>query len=203
MLEKEKFYRAKLTKKINIFINVSVIFFLTTANVLADLKKELINKLILTKTLSFDFKQRIEEKEERGSCFIKYPLLMRCNYTNAKEKILISNGKTVAIIKKKYKKIYFYPLKKTPLIIVLDKNKILKLIKINQPYSIDSDSVVFEFLDKNLSKLKIIFDKDTLNLKGWETKDAYSNKVSFKMTNLKINNQIVDNFFKIPKEDDL
>ena len=203
MLEKEKFYRAKLTKKINIFINVSVIFFLTTANVLADLKKELINKLILTKTLSFDFKQRIEEKEERGSCFIKYPLLMRCNYTNAKEKILISNGKTVAIIKKKYKKIYFYPLKKTPLIIVLDKNKILKLIKINQPYSVDSDSVVFEFLDKNLSKLKIIFDKDTLNLKGWETKDAYSNEVSFKMTNLKINNQIVDNFFKIPKEDDL
>ena len=27
--------------------------------------------------------------------------------------------------------------------------------------------------------------------------------VSFKMVNLKINNQIVDDFFKIPKEDDL
>ena len=203
MLEKEKSYRTKLIKKINIFLTVFLIFFLSTVNVLADLREELINKLILTKTLSFDFKQKVEEKEEMGNCFIKYPLLMRCNYTNFKGKILISNGKTVAIIKKKYKKIYFYPLKKTPLIIVLDKKKILKLIKKSQPSSIDSDTIAFEFLDKNLSKLKIIFDKKTLNLKGWETKDAYSNAVSFKMVNLKINNQIVDDFFKIPKEDDL
>ena len=120
MLEKEKSYRTKLIKKINIFLTVFLIFFLSTVNVLADLREELINKLILTKTLSFDFKQKVEEKEEMGNCFIKYPLLMRCNYTNFKGKILISNGKTVAIIKKKYKKIYFYPLKKTPLIIVLD-----------------------------------------------------------------------------------
>ena len=192
-----------MIKKINILLKVSLIFFLSTANVFAELKEELIKKLILTKTLSFDFKQKVEEKEERGSCFIKYPLLMRCNYTNVKEKILISNGRTVAIIKKKYKKIYFYPLKKTPLIIVLDKEKILKFIKNNKPSRIDSDTVVFDFLDKNLGKLKIKFDKNTLNLKGWEIKDAYSNVVSFQMINVKINNQIVDNFFKIPKEDNL
>jgi outer membrane lipoprotein-sorting protein len=192
-----------LIKKINILLKVSLIFFLSTASVFAELKEELIKKLILTKTLSFDFKQKVEEKEERGSCFIKYPLLIRCNYTNVKEKILISNGRTVAIIKKKYKKIYFYPLKKTPLIIVLDKEKILKLIKNNKPARIDSDTVVFDFLDKNLGEFKIIFDKNTLNLKGWEIKDAYSNEVNFQMINVKINNQIVDNFFKIPKEDDL
>ena len=80
-----------MIKKINILLKVSLIFFLSTANVFAELKEELIKKLILTKTLSFDFKQKVEEKEERGSCFIKYPLLMRCNYTNVKEKILMMN----------------------------------------------------------------------------------------------------------------
>ena len=50
---------------------------------------------------------------------------------------------------------------------------------------------------------KILFDKETLALNGWETKDAYSNDVSFKINDLVINNQIVDNFFKIPKEKDL
>ena len=41
------------------------------------------------------------------------------------------------------------------------------------------------------------------DLKGWETKDTYSNNVSFIIKNLKTNNQIVDDFFKIPKEEDL
>jgi len=49
---------------------------------------------------------------------------MKCNYQNEKKKILISNGRTVAIIKKKYKKIYYYPIKKTPLFIILNKEKI-------------------------------------------------------------------------------
>ena len=39
---------------------------------------------------------------------------MKCEYKNSKQKTIISNGKTVAIIKKKYKKIYLYPIKKTP-----------------------------------------------------------------------------------------
>ena len=49
----------------------------------------------------------------------------------------------------------------------------------------------------------IVIDKNSLNFKGWETKDAYSNDVSFIIYNLITNNQIVDSFFKIPKEEDL
>ena len=170
---------------------------------LADLQKNLINKLTATKTLSFDFKQKIEDKEEVGSCFIKYPLLMKCNYENLKEKTIISNGKTVAIIKKKYKKIYYYPIKTTPLFTILNKEKLLNLIRDNKPTKIDSNIIEFEFIDKKSNKLKILFDKNTLELKGWETKDAYSNNVSFQISNLKKNNQIVDDFFKIPRESDL
>ena len=170
---------------------------------LADLQKNLINKLTATKTLSFDFKQKISDKEEIGNCFIKYPLLMKCNYQNLKQKTIISNGKTVAIIKKKYKKIYYYPIKLTPLFFILKKEKIINLIRKNQPTEINAGLIEFEFIDQKTNKVKILFDKNSLEFKGWKTKDVYSNNVSFTINNLKINNQIVDDFFKIPKEEDL
>lgn len=170
---------------------------------LADLQKNLINKLTAIKTLSFDFKQKISDKEEIGNCFIKYPLLMKCNYQNLKQKTIISNGKTVAVIKKKYKKIYYYPIKLTPLFFILKKEKIINLIRKNQPTEINAGLIEFEFIDQKTNKVKILFDKNSLEFKGWKTKDVYSNNVSFTINNLKINNQIIDDFFKIPKEEDL
>ena len=128
---------------------------------------------------------------------------MKCNYQNLKQKTIISNGKTVAIIKKKYKKIYYYPIKITPLFFILKKEKIINLIRTTQPSEINTNFIEFEFIDKKKNKIKIFFDKDSLELKGWKTKDAYSNIVSFIISNLKINNQIVDDFFKIPQEKDL
>ena len=169
----------------------------------ADLQKDLINKLTAIKTLSFDFKQKISDKEEIGNCFIKYPLLMKCNYQNLKQKTIISNGKTVAIIKKKYKKIYYYPIKLTPLFFILKKEKIINLIRKNLPTEINAGLIEFEFIDKKKNKVKILFDKNSLEFKGWKTKDSYSNNVSFTINNLKTNNQIIDDFFKIPKEEDL
>ena len=203
MWVREKFYRLSLIKKKLFLFHIFFIYLFSITVVFADLQKNLANKLALTKTLSFNFKQKIAEKEEVGNCFIKYPLLMKCNYQNLKQKTLISNGKTVAIIKKKYKKIYYYPIKTTPLFTILNKEKILNLIRNNKPTKIDSNIIEFEFIDKKSNKLKILFDKNTLELKGWETKDAYSNNVSFIISNLIINNQIVDDFFKIPQEKDL
>jgi len=175
----------------------------STSVSLADLQKNLINKLTATKTLSFDFKQKISDAEEIGNCFIKYPLLMKCNYQNLKQKTIISNGKTVAVIKKKYKKIYYYPIKLTPLFFILKKEKIINLIRKNQPTEINAGLIEFEFIDQKTNKVKILFDKNSLEFKGWKTKDVYSNNVSFTINNLKINNQIIDDFFKIPKEEDL
>ena len=50
---------------------------------------------------------------------------MKCKYKNTKGKILISKIKYIAIIKKKYKKIYRYPIESTPLFIILNKDKCL------------------------------------------------------------------------------
>ena len=138
-----------------------------------------------------------------GSCVIKYPLLMKCDYENFKQKSVISNGRTVAIIKKKYKKIYYYPVKTTPLFTILQKSKILNLVRNNRPTKINSSRIEFEFIEKKSNKLKIFFDKTTLEFKGWETKDAYSNNVSFTILDLKTNEIIDDEFFRIPNEEDL
>ena len=192
-----------MIKKLFFFLNIFLIYLLSISISPADIKSNLINKLTETKTLTFSFKQKISDKEEMGNCFIKYPLLMKCNYQNIKQKIIISNGKTVAIIKKKYKKIYYYPLKSTPLFFILEKEQIINLIRKYQPTEINTDLIKFEFIDKKENKIKILFDKNSLELKGWETTDAYSNDVSFIINNLIINNQIVDDFFRIPKEEDL
>ena len=192
-----------MIKKLFFLLKIFFLYLISINIVLADLQKNLINKLTATQTLTFDFKQKIEDKEETGNCFIKYPLLMKCNYKNLKEKTIISNGKTVAIVKKKYKKIYLYPIKSTPLFFILTKEKVIGLIRKTNPIEINSNLVEFTFVDKKTNKVKILFDKNSLELKGWETKDAYSNKVTFEINNLIINNQILDNFFKIPQEKDL
>ena len=192
-----------MTKKIFFLLKIFFLFLLSINIASADLQKNLINKLTATQTLTFDFKQKIADKEEIGNCFVKYPLLMKCNYKNSKGKTIISNGKTIAIIKKKYKKIYLYPIKSTPLSFILEKEKIIDLIRKSNPSELNSDLIGFIFADKKRNKVKMLFDKNSLELKGWETNDAYSNKVNFEINNLIINNQIVDDFFKIPQEKDL
>ena len=192
-----------MIKKLFFLFNIFFIYLFLVSITFADLQKNLINKLTATQTLSFNFKQKIADKEEIGNCFIKYPLLMKCNYQNLKQKTIISNGKKVAIIKKKYKKIYSYPIKSTPLFFILKKDKIINLVRKTQPIEVNSSLIKFEFIDKKTNKVKIFFDKNSLVFKGWETKDTYSNNVSFIIDNLKINNQIMDDFFKIPKEKDL
>ena len=192
-----------MVKKSLFFLNIFFTYFFFISIASADLQTRLINKLTATKTISFDFNQKISDKEETGNCYIKYPLLMKCNYQNIKQKTIISNSKTVAVIKKKYKKIYLYPIKATPLFFILKKEKIINLIRQNKPTKISSNMIEFEFIDQKTNKVKIFFDKNSLDFKGWKTRDSYSNDVSFEIENLKTNIQIVDSFFKIPQEKDL
>ena len=79
----------------------------------------------------------------------------------------------------------------------------MNLIRKTKPVEIIPNLIKFQFMDKKKNKIKIFFDKNSLEFKGWETKDAYSNDVSFVINNLKTNEKIADDFFKIPKEEDL
>ena len=201
MLEKGKFYKKKINKKITLYI---LFFYLFSTNLsYSNNQQKLVKNLEEIKTLSFNFKQYIGDKVENGTCYIKYSFLLKCNYNNIKKKIIISNGKTVAIIKKKYKKIYRYPLKATALYFILDKKKILDSIRSGKSNSENLDFLEYNIQIKKKNKFTIFFDKKSLNLIGWQTKDRYANDVIVSINNLKINIPIDKKKFLIPKEEEL
>ena len=191
-----------MTKKLNI-IFLALFFYLFFINsTQANFQEKLISKYKTINTLHFDFVQRIGEKVEFGNCYLKYPLLMKCEYPK-KKKSIIANGKKFAVIKRRYKKIYYYPLKKTPLFYLLKKENILNLIENHKPSHIGQSIIEYELIENNSNKLKIFFDKNSLELSGWKTTDAYSNEVSFLIRNIETNILIKNEIFKIPREEDL
>ncbi len=202
MRAKWKFCRFILIKNLNIIFLTFFFCFFFTNSTQANFQEQLINKYKMVKTLSFDFSQIIGDKEEQGNCHIKYPLLMKCEYPK-KKKSIIANGKKLAIVKKRYKKIYYYPLKKTPLFYLLNKENILNIIENHKPTLINSNDIVYKLIDNKSNVLNVFFDKNSLELSGWKTKDAYSNEVSFLIKNVIKNIKIENKFFKIPREEDL
>ena len=191
-----------MLKKLNIIFLTFFFYLSIIDSSQANFQEKLINKYKAINTLHFDFTQKIGEKVEFGNCYIKYPLFMKCEYPK-KKKSIIANGKKFAIIKRRYKKIYYYPLKKTPLFYLLKKENILNLIENYEPTVIDTNIIEYELVEDNSNILKIFFDKDSLNFLGWKTTDTYSNEVSFFLKNIKVNITIENKIFKIPQIEDL
>jgi outer membrane lipoprotein-sorting protein len=191
-----------LIRNLNIIFITFFFYLLLISYSVASFEEKLFNKFKTINTLTFDFNQKIGEKLEFGNCLVKYPLLMKCEYPK-KKKSIITNGKKFAIVKKRYKKIYYYPLEKTPLFYLLKKENILNLIKNYKPINIEKNIIQYEITDDNKNELKIFFNKDSLELLGWKTIDAYTNEVSFLIRNIKINALIDNKVFIIPKAEDL
>ena len=100
------------------------IIFLTHTN--ANNKEKIIENLKKTKNLIFQFEQNINGKIENGSCTIQYPKKIFCKYSKINNKILVSNGKSLVV--KTRSSYYRYPLKKTPLDLILDKKFLIDKI---------------------------------------------------------------------------
>ena len=77
------------------------------------------------------------------------------------------------------------------------------MIKNHKPSSIDQNIIEYELIERNSNKLKIFFNKNSLEISGWKTIDAYSNEVSFLIRNIETNILIKNEIFKIPREEDL
>ena len=60
-----------------IFI-IFLLFFFSKTN--ASFKEQIINDLKNLDNLTFEFEQKINEKEENGNCTIKYPKKIFCKY---------------------------------------------------------------------------------------------------------------------------
>ena len=158
---------------------------------------DIIQRLKQTKNLSFNFKQTINNKIEKGYCVIKYPKKINCKYDQINQKILVSDGKSLVIVNNN-SQYYFYPLKKTPLNLILDKNFIIEKINTLDVRKISNKYLNYTFTENN-NIINIFFNVNTLDLVGWQTEDIYQNLVITFISSLKINQEINNDIFILPK----
>ena len=171
-------------------------FSILITNTNANNKKKIIDNLINTKNLNFEFEQNINGKIENGTCIIEYPKKIFCKYKK-NNKILISNGKSLVI--KTTSSYYRYPLKKTPLDLILDKNFIINKIYDLKETTIDKSYINYTIIE-NDNKIDIFFDNLTFNLIGWQTKDIYQNITVTLLYSISINQEINKKLFKLPAQ---
>ena len=92
---------------------------------------------------------------------------------------------------------YRYPLNKTPLEIILDKNLI-----INKIYDLEEENSSGPYIHykvkEDQNEIEIFFDKLSFNLVGWKTKDVYQNLNSTYLNTININQVINEDLFKLP-----
>ena len=160
-------------------------------------KDKIISQMQLTNNLSFNFIQTIGDKSENGKCIIQYPKKIKCEYNNSNKKILVSNGRSLVIKNKNSKNHYIYPLRKTPLMFLLDKEYLISKMNILEPREIDGKFINFKILQNN-NEINIFFDKKNLNLIGWQTEDIYQNLSVTFISSVKINEEINDKIFILP-----
>ena len=164
----------------------------------ASIEEKIINNLLKIDNLTFNFKQTIGKKTEEGQCTIEYPKKIFCLYNNYNKKIIVSNGRSLAIKNQVSNQYYLYPLKKTPLELILDKNFLINQIKKLKSKTIDNKYINFTII-KNNNEINIFFDSKTLNLVGWQTEDIYQNLVITYIYKIQYNQKINKNLFKLPE----
>tara|TARA_B100002051_G_scaffold234975_1_gene235152 strand:+ start:323 stop:877 length:555 start_codon:yes stop_codon:yes gene_type:complete len=179
-------------------IFVFLFFFLFNSFANASVISKIINNFDSIENMKFNFVQNINGKIEKGECIVSYPKRIFCEYIGFYNKILVSNGKSLVINSDKNNQYYRYPLDKTPLDLILDKKFI-----ISKMYKFKKDSnypfyYVFDLNYKN-NLIKVFFNKNDLNLIGWETIDVYQNIVQTFISNIEKNIYINNNIFNVQK----
>ena len=175
-----------------------LIFFFSFSifNAKANNRDKIIKNLNNTSNFSFQFEQNINGKIESGNCTIEYPKKIYCAY-NKNNKILVSNGKSLVI--KTLSSYYRYPLEKTPLNLILDKNFLIKKIYYLEEKIIDNAYINYT-ITENENKIDIFFDVISLELIGWQTKDIYQNFVITLLNSVSKNQKITKQLFKLPSK---
>ncbi len=179
-------------------ILIFIFFFLFNNFASASIISEIINNFNSIESMKFNFVQTISGKVEKGECTILYPKKIYCEYIDFYNKILISNGKSLLINSNKNNQYYRYRLDKTPLNLILDKKFIIS--KLHQLKQDEDYPFYYAFnLDYENNSIKIFFNKNDLNLIGWETIDVYQNIVQTFISDIQKNILVNEKIFNIQR----
>tara|TARA_B100001057_G_scaffold300947_1_gene301127 strand:+ start:43 stop:591 length:549 start_codon:yes stop_codon:yes gene_type:complete len=176
---------------------VIFIFFISITNSNASNKEKIIENLKNIKNLDFNFEQNINGKIENGNCTIQYPKKMFCEYAKSNNKILVSNGKSLVV--KTKSSYYRYPLDKTPLNFILNKEFLINKIKVLEERIIDASLINYTIKENDI-EIKVFFNIETYDLIGWQNTDMYQNfNITF-LSSIRKNRIISRNIFKLPTQ---
>ena len=177
---------------------ILIFFFLIfSVNANTNYKEEIIKNLENTKNLDFTFEQNINGKIENGNCTIQYPKKIFCEYARSNNKILVSNGKSLVI--KTRTSYYRYPLEKTALNLILDKNFLINKIYDLNERLVDNNLINFSIIEKD-NQINLFFDSKTFNLIGWQNIDIFQNfNITF-LSSIRKNRLLKENLFKLPSQ---
>ena len=175
-----------------------IFFFIISGSISnAEIKDKIVQNLKDTENLDFKFEQNINGKIENGNCTIEYPKKIFCEYARSNNKILVSNGKSLVI--KTRSSYYRYPLEKTPLNLILDKNYLINKINDLEERIIDNNLVNYKILEQD-NEINIFFDNKTFDLIGWQNTDIYQNfNITF-LSSIRKNRVLPKNLFEIPSQ---
>ena len=173
----------------------AVVFILFSFKLFASEKDKIIIQLKNLNSLEFTFNQLINERTEKGSCILEFPGKLKCEYFDDKNKQLVINDKRLAITQKRYNKTYYYPISKSPFLNILYKDKLLDIVKTGK---IDLTDQLIKLLYIGESKIVVLFDKKTFDLKGWKIIDQYNNSINFSLNVVSKNDTYKKETFEIP-----
>ena len=177
----------------------SILFFsLNFQNLIADEKKNIIQKLINTNSIKFNFEQKTNEDIENGICYLKFQNKLKCIYDDNKKKEMIINKNSLVIFQKRYDKKYFYPVSKSMFKQILNREELISLVKTSK-IEFRNDEINLVNYDNKQNKIVILFDKQNYDFLGWRILDQFNNKITFLIEILSVNELIDDKIFKIPE----
>ena len=128
---------------------------------------------------------------------IEYPKKIFCEYARSNNKILVSNGKSLVV--KTLTSYYRYPLEKTPLNFILDKEFLINKINILEERIVDGSLINYTIKENDI-EINVFFNRKNYNLIGWQNTDIYQNfNITF-LSSIRKNRIISKDMFKIPAQ---
>jgi outer membrane lipoprotein-sorting protein len=141
----------------------------------------------------------------RGKLMVERPGKMRFDYDPPARVLILSDGTTVAVVDERLKTKDRYPLGQTPLKFLVqervDLGRDLKLIRARADNETASVLVEDKTTFGGTSRVNLLFDRATFNLKGWTVTDAQGTKTTVQVANITTGKNLSEKLFKIGNED--
>ncbi|MBV7256104.1 outer-membrane lipoprotein carrier protein LolA [Pacificimonas sp. WHA3] len=164
---------------------------------------ELTRHLEATKTMTANFTQVAGNgATTTGRVYLARPGKIRFQYEKGIPLLVVADGKSLNVIDYEVRQVQRFPIKSTPLSVLLDPRA--DLAKFARVKSSDDQALIIEARDRKHPEYGIItlyFDRErgapaNLSLTGWNVIDAQGNTTRVALTDVKFNVTVNDNAFR-------